>query len=172
MSAEGRNTTVGKQVRARLFYGEAINLQAWFAIGTGSWIDKQSPPAETGSETALTVEYARKKVTHRAYLQQDDALGTISWRGHLYKEVTGPTAIVGYFGSFVEDEVVGVQICEEAFFVGNVTTNPPTLTLAMSGEIVTPGDMLWLRNRPAATKAAQERYTSYFIDDSSLETPS
>ncbi len=172
MSDQGKNTQLGKILRARLFRGESINMaNAWFAIGTGSWVDKQSPPVETGSETGLTVEYARKKVTKIAYLQQD-AAGAISWRGFTYKEVEGPTAILGYFGVFTEDEVVGVQICEEGFFFDNVQVNPPTLTLALAGEVVTPGTMIWLRNRPASTKAAQERYTSIFVDDSSLETPS
>ena len=71
----------------------------WYAIGTGSWADKTTPPGEAVTQTALTVEYARRRITRSAYLVVDNLTGTIPYGGNLCKEVPDPTPLVAFYTS-------------------------------------------------------------------------
>jgi hypothetical protein len=101
MSITGLVVKSGRILKARMLAGEVSGGLTWCAIGQGNWADILNPPAEVDSQVTLTNEYARKRVTRFAYLQIDDALGTIPWSGHLYAEVPGPTPIVAFFTTLV-----------------------------------------------------------------------
>ncbi len=163
MSANGIVTDAGRAFKARLLasdpslvVGGQIRGLLWYALGSGNWADLQSPPAEDPAQTGLRSELCRKLIARSAYLQQDDATGTITYKNRKYKEVTGPTAIVAYFASFLEDEANGFPIVEEAVFGGVVTTLASPFALA--DQVTVPGVCYWVRNRPIYSKGSADQY--------------
>lgn len=161
-------TTAGRVLKARWAQSEITPVPftpvrgfSWIAIGDGTWSDKNNPPPADIAATALTHEVARKKIERAAWLELDNVNGTVFWKGNLYKEVAGPTTIVGLFATFTAEEAGGVQICEEGVFAGDVVTTASPYALA--GEVVTPGTLYWVRNRPIATKSLGDTITAVAI---------
>lgn len=161
MAATEVKTTVGKILKARWIRGEDVKGVHFIAIGSGDWVDKDNPPPVSASATGLTNELARKKVQRTAWLEEDSILGTILWKGKLHKEVTGPTPIVALFADFTADEANGFQICEEGVFAGDVETLVSPYALA--SEVVEPGVLYWVRNRPPYTKISGDIFTAIAI---------
>lgn len=163
---DGLITDAGRALRAQLLAGESVPGLFWFAFGNGSWVDKQNPDPEQQAATGLTSEYGRKIRTRYAYLQLDNVNGTISFKGNKYKEVTGPTPIVAFYGDLTESEAVGLSICEEALFGGTVVTSATPFALVV--QVQSPGTLYWVRNRPEIIKTAEDTYSVLAIFDNSV----
>lgn len=168
MSANGLVVDSGRALLARLMANDPTLVESglllgarWYGIGTGSWSDKTTPPAENAAQTALTVEYARRRITRAAYLEIDNINGTISYNGDMYSETTDPTPIVAFFTTFLEGEATGVGICEEGVFAGPVATL--TDPYALAADVTNPGVLLWARNRVIYTKQAQDQFSPIAI---------
>lgn len=153
MSAYGRKVDDG---RVLLLLGLLAQGDLWFGIGEGDWADKTAPPPEPVAQTGLLAERARKRVTRHAWLARDDA-GSLLFNGHPYAEVTGPTPVIAFFGDFLEGEGTGIQICEEGLFGGGVQTS--AVPFALASQVITPGRMLWLKNREIHTKNSTDTIT-------------
>jgi hypothetical protein len=168
MSANGLVVNSGRALLARLLSNDPTLVQSgqllgarWYAIGTGDWVDKASPPAEGASQTALTVEYARRRISRSAFLEIDNVSGTIKYGDDLCKEVLTPTPLVAFFTSFIEGEATGVGICEEGIFGDVVTTLADPYALVE--QVTSPGTLIWVRNRSIYTKQAQDTFSPIAI---------
>jgi hypothetical protein len=156
MSELGLVTDAGRIYKARLLKGDDLPGLGWMAIGDATWGDKFTPPLETVDMVALSAEIGRKQVSKVAYLQVDAVLGTIPFKGTLYKEVPGPTKTIAFFAEFLENEGLNAQICQVGLFGGLVTTtSSPYATFA---QVVVPGTLYWVRNRPVYVKSAGDTY--------------
>lgn len=161
MAASETVTTAGRILKAQWMQGLPVLGMSWVAIGDGSWVDKSNPPSVSVAATGLTHEIARKRIQRAAWLQLDNAIGTIWYAGNLYKEVVGPTPIVAMFAEFSAEEANNVQICEEGVFGGVVTTI--TAPYALAAEVIAPGTLYWVRNRPLYTKQAGDVFTAVVV---------
>lgn len=161
MAATETRTDAGLILQAQWVKGMPVKGISWIAIGSGSWIDKTNPPPVSASATMLTNEVARRAISRTAYLERDDVSGVHWWQGHKYKEVAGPTKIIACFAEFGPDDLVDVPICEEGVFAGDVDTL--TSPLALPGEVITPGTLWWVRNRPAHQKIRGEVFVAKAI---------
>lgn len=166
VNPDGIVTDAGRALRGQLLAGEALPGLMWFGFGNGSWVDKANPDVEVQSATGLTSEYGRKIRTRYAYLQLDNTLGTITFKGNKYKEVAGPTPIVIFYGELTEAEAAGLSICEEGLFGGviNTTASP----FALAAQVQTPGILYWVRNRPEIIKTSEDTYSVHAIFDNSV----
>lgn len=153
MSQYGRKVNSGK---ALLLMGLMAQGDLWFGLGEGDWADKTAPPAEPINQTALKAERIRKRITRHAWLVENVA-GTYRFNGKLYSEVGGPTPVLAFLADFLEGEATGVNICEEGLFGGGVVT--AAAPLALPSQVIVPGSLLWLKNRPAHFKAAGDTIT-------------
>lgn len=162
MGQSSETTTIaGRILRAQWVMGLSVRGVSWVSIGDGTWSDKSNPPPVDIAATALTHEVARKRVQRAAWLVLDNALGTVWWHGNLYKEVVGPTTIVGMFADFSPEEANNVQICEEGVFAGEVATIASPYALA--AEVTISGTLYWVRNRPVYTKQLGDTFTAVAI---------
>lgn len=166
INPDGIVTDAGRALRAQLLAGEALPGLLWFGFGTGTWVDKQNPDPESQAQAILTAEFCRKVRTRYAYLQLDNVNGIYTFKGNLYKEVTGPTPIVALFGKLTETEAVGLSICEEGLFGGTVVTSASPFALA--AQVQSPGILYYVKNRPEIIKSAEDEYETYAIFDNSV----
>lgn len=161
MAATETITTAGRILKAQWVGGDAVQGMTWIAIGDGTWADKANPPAVSLAATGLTHEVARKRVERTAWMELDNLLGTVFWKGNLYKEVAGPTTIRALFATFSPEQANGVQICEEGVFGGVITTT--AFPYALAAEVTAVGTLYWVRNRPVYTKQLGDTFTAVAI---------
>jgi hypothetical protein len=168
MSVNGLVVDTGRTLMARLLSNDPTLVQSglilgarWYAIGTGSWTDKNAPPVESATQTGLTVEYARRRISRSAYLTMDNITGTIPYGGNLYVETPTPTPLVAFYTTFIEGEATDVGICEEGIFGDAVTTLADPYALV--GQVTSPGKLIWVRNRAIYTKQAQDTFSPVAI---------
>lgn len=160
MSATETKTVAGRILKARWLAGEDVRGISYIGIGQGDWVDKNNPPPVSASATGLVNELARKQVQRTAWLEED-VNGAIAWNGKRYKETPTETPIVAMFADFTADEANGFQICEEGVFAGDVETLVSPYALA--SEVVAPGVLYWVRNRPAYPKVAGDVFTAIAV---------
>lgn len=159
MAGEGLVVKSGKTLRARLLAGEASLGLLWLAVGDGDWDDIEGPPPEDPDHTLLVHETARKHIDRIAYLELDNINGTIPFDGDLYKEVTGPTAILAVYAKLSEDEGPGLEIREEGLFAADTVTTANPYADTLLGEVLVSGTMYWVRNRAIYTKGDTDVYS-------------
>lgn len=156
MSDAGLVVSAGRILKGQLLAGLVTGPLSWCGIGNGDWADKDNPPLESDGQTGLLGEIARKQVTRIRYLVANTA-GTITFNGVKYNETTTPGDIIAFITVFENEEIIGATITEQALFGGTIVTN--TTPLALVADVVTPGTLYWVQNRPQFQKTNRDQYT-------------
>lgn len=149
-------STSGRIAIAEVIFSRTLHL-AW-GRGDGAWVN---PPAESGDETQLINEIARRKVTQVSYVVPDPS-GVIVLPEGSFSLSIEPTRHVYTKTDFDYSEAIGEAIREIGLFSGTVTQAglPIGQQYFLPNQITKPGRLIYVKNFEPIPRlpSARERF--------------
>lgn len=150
----------GRVALSEIIFNKPLHL-AW---GSGDGLWTVNPPTETGLETGLRAEIARRALSQLSYVTPDP-IGAILVSNGSFTVSATPTRHLYMRADFGYDEAIGASIREVGLFMGSVMVAglPAGQKYFLPAQVADPGRMIMLKNYPVIYRFPDNRERFEFV---------